>query len=187
MDKDIVVVIATNPELAFAEYDRYSVYMCPAPKVPTEDGNWKNSSYAKRRFWKVSHCGFYFGNKIHPIVPKIQARIESVWICQEGVDELSSDDVKGQDFNLIKQLLQTLVTQLETDENPPTDSRLYNPHQVFFLSKPSQEDTIDLSVPIINNKLNESGGSTAFTQKFCYVTLPSLRAAKVTTDLELVK
>ena len=179
-----VVVVATHPELALAEYDRYSVYMCPAPYVQTEDGEWISSGYAKSSFWDCSHFAFYYANQIYPKIPKIQARIESVGLGHEWIEEVTTDDVKTQDLELVKQRLHTLVSQLENDKNPPSTTRLDYLHQVFFLSKPNEEETVDLGDPIINNKLGKGGKITAFTQRFCYVSLPSLQNAKFTTDIK---
>lgn len=178
-----VVVVATHPELALAEYDRYSVYMCPTPYLETEDGELILSGYGKTLFWECSHFAFYYGNQIYPKVPKIQARIEVVGLDHEWIDGITSEDVETQDVELVKQRLHTLVSQLENDKNPPTQ-RLNHFQQVFFLSKPDDEETVDLGNPIQNNKKSKSGRITAFTQRFCYVSLSSLEKAQFTTDIK---
>ncbi len=101
---------------------------------------------------------------------------------------MTDEFVDEEDVADIKERLRRLVNRIEADPQPPAKgNRLDNWHQVLFLSTQRDRETVQLPARIVNDKVDRKGRGTAFTMRFCYVTLDSLKRAHHTSGLKTVK
>ena len=143
-----VIVAAAD---AYDEYLRYSAYICQ------ED----------RSFRPVERFGFYRNKRIEPLLPRVLFRRDSVTIDETTAQRLSSSE------NPDERMVGDLVDHLLTDGSP----RAGNVQQVFLLSRPADDDTINLDAPIPHS------GPSAWTQGQRYASSEALRSARSTDDL----
>ena len=127
------------------------------------------------RYRPSDYIAFYVGGKIQATVPKIKAMIESINIAQpEEVASLDSAR-KGYAEELLKNI-----------EHHNYHEFGQNQFMVMFLSKPGESETVNLEMPIDNDKKDKNGKPWAFVLGGVrYVTLESLKKARTTSELEL--
>ena len=157
--KPKVVVVAASS--AWAMYEAIPAYRC-LPSLRFRDPD------------QFDRMAFYVSGEIRPIVPKIKAVIESIDLTrQEEVTSLGSPE---------KELAEELLKNLDySGRHDWFDGN----HTVMFLSKPGEDETVDLGEPIANDKIGKHGKTVPFTYgKPRYVTLDSLKKAHTTTELE---
>ena len=159
-------VLVLAAKAAWAAYKEFSVYMCP--------GSWS--------FRPSGYIAFSKDNEIKPRVAKIKSVIKPITFDKPGAIE----SLDGEQRELAKQLKNEFemkkgrVTQEMRDFFQNHFSRA---HQWIFLSGLNDEETLKLANPVKNDKKSKSGKGTAFTQKYTYVNLESLRTATKTSDL----
>lgn len=118
----------------------------------------------KRSFQQVTRVGFYSKGSIHPLVPKILATYDEVTLGKDRHD--------GELGVLVQRLLR---------EGRRPEQGLF---KILMLSAPDSPDTLRLERAIPNDKLSQSGKTTAFTMGQRYVASERLKQAKTTSDLD---
>ncbi len=111
--------------------------------------------------------GFYSKGSIHPLVPKILATYDEVTLVKDRHD--------GE--------LGVLVQRLLLEGRRP-ERGLF---KILMLSSPDSPDTLRLERAIPNDKLSQSGKTTAFTMGQRYVASEQLKQAKTTSELDEVR
>lgn len=119
---------------------------------------------AGRTFRKVDWLAFYCGGEIQPKVAKIHYSKDVKFPDKNGdTDTNLSDQVKR---------------WLKDNEHAYGQTL-----KVFKLSRPEDNETVDLEKTIPNDLKNESGRGYAFTQGQRYTSLDALKNAETTKDL----
>lgn len=145
---DTVIVAAST---AYEEYQMYSAYIC-------QPG---------RSFRSVDRLGFYRDKQIEPLVPRVLLRRDGVVIDDSMADRLetSADPLDRKVAELIRQLIED------------ASSRVGDTQQVFLLSEPESDETLDLGSPVAHH------ASVAWTQSQRYSVSRLLQSARSTNDL----
>lgn len=145
-DKNDVVIVAAR--VAWPEYNEFHAYVC-------QPG---------RKFRQVDRMGFYSHGRIHPRVPKIIERFESV-LMEKG-------KYSGELGALVDKLIET------------GKRRAGESFEVILLSSPESAETLQLKSEVLNATTSKSGKNTAFTMGQRYVSSQALLNAKTTADLK---
>lgn len=158
-----VVVIAANQ--GWPMYQKLGIYRCsvgkPLPSLKTTD-----------------YLGFYAGGKIQPLVPRFINEIKSLDLrCEAEIEAITDTDLKE-----MVEGLREKVSELQQWHE-------FGDHfRIMFLSGPEDSEdseTVNLGKPVVNDKKDKNGKTTAFTVgQPRYVTLESLQAATKTSELE---
>ncbi len=159
-------VLVLAAKAAWPAYKEFSVYMCP--------GSWS--------FRPSGYIAFSKDNEIKPRVAKIKSVIKPLTLDKPG--EIESLDGEQRAF------AEQLKAEFEMKKNSVTQEmrdffqiHFSRAHQWIFLSGFDDEETFKLVGPVKNDKKSKSGKGTAFTQKYTYVNLESLRNATKTSEL----
>lgn len=154
-------VVVVGASSAWPMYQTVHAYRC-------------SPSLRFRDYDQFDRMAFYARGEILPIVPKVKAVIESIDLTrQEEVTSLDSPE---------KEFADELLKGIGDSERHRWFHGNFN---VMFLSKPGDDETVDLGKPIVNDKIGKHGKTVPFTYgKPRYVTLESLRKASTTTELE---
>ncbi len=147
-DVDTVIVAAST---AYDEYQTYSAYICQP----------------KRSFRSVDQMGFYRDKQIEPLVPRVLYRQDQVLIDQSTADRLQASD--DEEERSVGRLVHRLV-----DDGSP---RVGSVQQIFLLSSPDSDETLDLGEPTSHD------GPNAWTQGQRYTSSHLLRSARSTDEL----
>ena len=155
-------VMVLGARFAWPMYERLSVYRCSTNKP-------------MQSLRDSDHMAFYVGGKIQPLVPRIKSVVESIDMAQPEQFESLEDSQK----RLAKELRERIDCQKQGHE-------FGQAFKVMFLSGPSDDETIKLEKPIVNDKKDKNRKPTPFTfGQPRYVTLKSLEEASRTSELEL--
>ena len=154
-------VMVIGARFAWPMYELLSVYRCSVNKP-------------MRSLRDSDHLAFYVAGKIQPLVPRIRSVVESIEIMHpKDFETLSAGD-----NDLAKQLRKKIDSHKQSHE-------FGQAFKVMFLSEPSDDETVKLKEPILNNKRDKNGRPTPFTfGQPRYVTLESLKNARFTSELE---
>ena len=153
--REVVVVPAAR---AYAEYLDTSAYVCQP----------------RRPFKTVDRMAFYCRGKIEREVPGVKHVFDEVELTQEHAAQL-----EGTGTPTSVQLARVIRKTLERE------TRLHGDiSKVFLLTAPDESDTVRLVEPIANDATDGNGRTTAWVMMQRYVTLDSLRSARVTSELE---
>ena len=125
-----------------------------------------------KSFRKSAYIGFYTDGEIKPIVPKVKSEIASINMRNpDEIDKLEKDQ---------RMLAEELKMKIDSTGYWREFSQAFH---LMLLSEPDDEETVKLTNPVKNDKKSKSGKETAFTQKYTYVNLKSLRKANKTSEL----
>ena len=128
--------------------------------------------YVGRSFRKSGYIGFYTDGEIKPIVPKVKSEIASIDLRnQDEIDNLEEDQRK---------LAEELKRKIDSTGYWHEFSQAFH---LMFLCEPGDEETVKLENSVKNDKKGKSGKGTAFTQKYTYVNVESLKKATKTSEL----
>lgn len=155
-------VMVLGARFAWPMYKLLSVYRCSTNKP-------------MQSLRDSDRMAFYVGGRIQPLVPRIKSMVESVDMSEpEQFESLEASQRK-----LAKELRGRIDRHKQGHE-------FGQAFKVMFLSGPSNDETIKLEKPIVNDKKDKNGRPTPFTfGQPRYVTLKSLKAASRTSELEL--
>ena len=154
-------VMVLGARFAWPMYKLLSVYRCSVNKP-------------MRSIRTSDHLAFYVAGKIQPIVPRIKSVVESIEVMQPR----DIESLPGIEKELANQLRKRIDSQKQANE-------FNQPFKVMFLSEPTDEATVKLKDPILNDKRDKNGRPTPFTfGQPRYVTLKSLKNARLTSELE---
>jgi len=145
---DTVIVAARQ---AFDEYLRYHAYVCQSGR-----------SFRPG----LTYMGFYRHKQIEPLIPAIIARRDDIILSEDRANELEAGDQ-------IDRSLAGLIRTLTSEGARPVG----NLNQIFLLSPPDDEHTLDLGEPILHR------GRSAWTQNQRYTTSKNLQGAKSADEL----
>lgn len=162
MDRSTAVIVAAKD--AWREYPWTRAYVCQP---------------ARRFHAGVTHLGFYTGNEIKPLVPRVLAYHPNVLLTREEADRRRASD-DGELGDLIDLLLD-LPSRLDTPPRRPGDvfgMMLLTPHDA--------PETVRLPQAIENDKVSHAGVRCAWTQNQRYVPLDQLTSGVTSTsELEI--
>ena len=148
-------VLVVPARFAWPTYQAYGAYVCQP----------------HRSFRSTYRLAFYANGAVQPLVPEIKGIVESMELTPEGLATLDGD--------VEKELAAGLLAKIET-----LGSRWgKSPHKVMFLSGPSDDATMRLERQINNDTLDKNGNNVAYVFGQRYVTLESLRQARLTREL----
>jgi hypothetical protein len=145
---DTVIVAAG---IAYDEYLTYSAYICQPD----------------RSFRSIERFGFYRDKHIEPLLPEVLHRQDHVTIDEPTFRRLEAS------ANANEQAVGALVERLLADGSP----RIGETQQIFLLSEPGDDRTLDLGTPVAHK------GAGAWTQSQRYAASALLRKARSTGDL----
>ncbi len=145
---DTVIVAARQ---AYDEYLAYSAYICQSG----------------RSFRPVERLGFYRQKRIEPLLPLIEFTEDEVVLDEANARRLEQSEDPAE------RKIGELIAGLLADGS----ERLGQVQQVFLLSDPASDATLNLDEPI------EHTGPSAWTQGQRYTSGRALRAARTTGDL----
>ena len=154
-------VMVLGARLAWPMYKNLSVYRCSTnkPMQPLRD---------------TDYMAFYAGGRIQPLVPRIKSVVESIDMTQQE----DFDSLEGNQKMLVEELQGKICHQELNHE-------FGQAFKVMFLSEPTDDETVKLERPIVNDKNDKKGKTTPFTfGQPRYVTLESLKKASKTSELE---
>ena len=158
-------LIGTSPEsrvLVFAARIAWPMYKVLSVYRRSTGGTFRESGY----------IAFYTDGEIKTIVPKVKSEIPSIDLRnQSEIDNLKEHQRK---------LSEELRKKIDSTGYWHEFSQAFH---LMFLSEPDDEETVKLTNPVKNDKNSKSGKRTAFTQKYTYVNLESLRKANKTSEL----
>ncbi|TCC48051.1 hypothetical protein E0H73_42995 [Kribbella pittospori] len=146
LTNDDAVVVAARS--AWQEYLDYSAYICQPDRTFREG---------------ISHFGFYYHGSIQSKVAKIHAYHPAVPFTRTEADRRRNRCEDGL-ADLIEQVL-AAGARIEGDS-----------HGVMLLSGPSDNDTVHLDAPIVNDTKTEAGKPWAWTLGQRYTRLDRLRS-----------
>jgi hypothetical protein len=159
-EKNVVVIAA---RIAWDTYQKYHAYVC-APDRP---------------LGQAKYLAFYSRGAIQPLVPEILEKFPEVVL------------ERGKYPGNLGQLVNTLLDKAgkdvgETGWNKRGVQRFGTGDllQVVFLTHPDDPRTIKLTDAVRNDQKAKSGKNVAFTMWQRYVSLPKLKEAKTTSDLD---
>ncbi len=166
-DPDDVLVVPAST--ALNDYLKYSAYMCQP----------------NRSFREVERIAFYADGKIDRHIPKVIAKIESMFLDGTGLASIRKT-VKPTEFALASDLVKRLKPGVQTKgSSSPKGSQRWEA-KVIFLTSENDPETIRLEADVINDKRGRGGQIVAFTQGQRYVSLKKLRTGpKTTSELEV--
>ena len=154
-------VMVLGARFAWPMYKLLSVYRCGTNKP-------------MRSLRDLDHLAFYAAGAIKPLAPRIKSVVESIDI----MDSKEVESLGGGQKRLAKKLQNRIKHHKQSRE-------FGQAFKVMFLSSPTDDDTVKLENPIINDKRDKNGNPTPFTfGQPRYVTLKSLRKARRTSELE---
>ena len=155
-------VMVLGAKLAWPMYERLSVYRCQYWQA--DAGN-RDSDY----------LAFYANGQIQCLVPKIKSVVQSIDLTREE----DVESLKGEQRRLAKDLRERIDKHGDIHE-------FSQAFKLMFLSEPTDEETLKLGNPIVNDKKDKNGNPTPFTfGQPRYVTVQSLKGASRTSELEL--
>ena len=174
MVKDIGLVTPTASRVlvraateAWPAYKEFSVY------YHAGDPSFRPSGY----------FAFYLENEVKTKVAKIKSVIKSITLDDES--QVESLDVDQRELvETLKDRLASKKDQVPLKMQKGFRDHFVQPTQWMFLSGPDDEETMKLESPVKNYKKGKGGKRTAFTMKWRYVTLESLKKARTTSELE---
>ena len=154
-------VMVLGARLAWPMYERLSVYRC-GPDKPM------------RAIRDSDYLAFYVGGKIQHLVPRILSVVDSIDVTKK--EETESLEAGA------RRHAEELRQRIDYHKQGHEFSRAF---KVMFLSGPTDDETVNLAKPIINDKRDKNGDPTPFTfGQPRYVTLKSLQKASRTSELE---
>ncbi len=156
--RDTVIIAA---RIAYPDYFLTHAYVCQ-PARPFRSG--------------LERLGFYAEGKIQREVPKILHREDNVIFSTEEARTRARR--RGRQTKAIGKVIEKL---LKKGRIAPGEA-----HQVFVLTAPEADETMRLSAPITNTKVDKNGKPWAWTMGQGYVAGTALQEAKTTTELDNV-
>ena len=133
-------------------------------------------------FRPSGYFAFYLKNEVKPKVAKIKSVIKSITLDDESQVESLDVDQRGI-VKTLKDRLASKKDKISLKMQQAFRDHFAQPTRWMFLSGPDDEETLKLANPVKNDKKSKSGKGTAFTQKYTYVNLESLRTATKTSEL----
>lgn len=159
-------VLLVGATIGIKDYERYSVYICPA-----------------NRFSQPAHyMAFYYQGKIDRRVPLILGIMNRVTLRDylNGPTIAPISAVTGESAELQRRLFE-LAKSMRSHDDPRIDDR----QKVFLLTEENDKRTVRLDSDVRNDKLSKNGKAIRFVQSQRYVSLIKLKSAKSTSDLEV--
>ena len=155
-------VMVLGARFAWPMYERLSVYRCSTNKP-------------MQSLRDSDHMAFYVDGKIQHLVPRVKSVVESIDMTQP--EQIASLDESQ------KRLAEELRERIDHHKQ---GHEFGQASKVIFLSGPSNDETVKLEKPVVNDKKDKNGKPTPFTfGQPRYVTLKSLQEASRTSQLEL--
>lgn len=158
MDQPIVVIVAAKD--AWREYPKTRAYVCQ-PDRYFRDG--------------VTHLGFYTGNEIKPLIPRIRAYHPNVRLTREEADRWRASDDRE-----VGDLLDLLLDHPSHLATPPR--RHGEAYGVMLLTPEHSPETVRLPHVIKNDKVDRAGNRCAWTQRQRYVGLDQVTSGVTSTS-----
>ena len=153
-------VMVLGARFAWPMYELLNVYRCGTNKP-------------MRSLRDSDHLGFYATGKIQPLVPRIKSVLESI----DMMDPEEIESLGDSQRRLAEQLRERISHHKQGHE-------FGQAFKVMFLSGPTDDETVKLTNPIVNDKKDKNGRPTPFTfGQPRYVTLESLKNAQLTSEL----
>ena len=154
-------VMVLGARFAWPMYELLSVYRCSTNKP-------------MQSLRDSDHMAFYVNGKIQPLVPRVKSVVESIDMTQPEQIASLDESQKG--------LAEELRERIEHHDR---SHEFGQASKVIFLSGPSNDETVKLDKPVVNDKKDKNGKPTPFTfGQPRYVTLKSLQGASRTSQLE---
>ena len=149
-------VMVIGARFAWPMYERLSVYRCSTNKP-------------MQSLRDSDHMAFYVDGKIQPLAPRIKSVLESIDMTQPEQLESLEDSQK----RLAKKLRERIDCHKQGHE-------FGQAFKVMFLSGPTDDETVKLEEPIVNDKKDKNGKPTPFTfGQPRFVQLPRLELADI--------